>query len=130
MKNRKVLLFAIPLIFLMACNGSETKKQSADTKKDTVCKNDDWKLAVQAWSFHKFSFCEAVDKAKKAGFKYMEAYPGQKVYKDKEQSTYFTMGEELKQFIKDTLSKAGIELVAYGVVKCDSAYKWEQVFSF
>ena len=39
----------------------------------------DWKLAVQMWTFNKFSFLEGIDKADSCGFKYIEAFPGQKI---------------------------------------------------
>ena len=54
----------------------------AMTLLGTCCANAapgglDWKLGVQAWSFNKFTFTEALDKATRAGMHYIEIYPGQ-----------------------------------------------------
>ena len=49
---------------------------------------DAFKLAVQAWSFNRFTFYEAIDKAASLGLKYIEAYPGQKLSKDKSNITF------------------------------------------
>ncbi len=37
----------------------------------------DWRLGIQLWTFHKFTFTEAVEKAKSLGLKYIEAFAGQ-----------------------------------------------------
>ena len=41
-----------------------------------------WKLGVQTYSFNRFSFFEAIDKAASIGLKYAEAYPGQRISSD------------------------------------------------
>ena len=42
-----------------------------------------WKQSVQAYSFNKFTFYESIDKAEEIGLKYIEAYPWQKLSKDR-----------------------------------------------
>ena len=49
----------------------------------SAAQNDDWRLGIQAWSFRKFTFFEAVDKTASLGLKYIEAYPGQKFSADR-----------------------------------------------
>lgn len=75
-----------------------------------------WKLAVQAYTFNRFTFFEAVDKAKALGLKYIEAYPGQVL--SKEDKTRFTpdASPEVRAKVKAKLKEAGIKLVNYGVV--------------
>ena len=46
-------------------------------------KAPEWKLAVQAYTFNRFTFFEAIEKAKAAGVKYIEAYPGQRLSPEK-----------------------------------------------
>ena len=41
-----------------------------------------WRLAIQCWTFNRFTFYETVDKAKALGIKYLEMYPGQKLKAD------------------------------------------------
>jgi len=50
-----------------------------------------WRLGCQAYSFNRFSFFEAVDKNASLGLKYIEAYPGQVLYK----GSSARMGREL-----------------------------------
>jgi len=38
---------------------------------------DEWRLGIQFWTFHKFTFAEAVEKAKTLGLKYVEGFAGQ-----------------------------------------------------
>ena len=38
-----------------------------------------WRLGMQAYSFNRFTFYEAVEKNKALGMEYIEAYPGQKL---------------------------------------------------
>ncbi len=44
---------------------------------------ENWKLGMQAYSFKEFTFYEAVDKNKALGMRYIEAFPGQRLSKEK-----------------------------------------------
>ncbi len=44
---------------------------------------EDWKLGMQAYSFNRFTFSEAVEKNKALGMDYIECYPGQTLSKEK-----------------------------------------------
>ncbi len=133
MKNLiKLSLFVA--MFAVACNGQQSGKEASaekcDTNKETTKSCDDWKLAVQSWSFHNFTLCEAISKAKETGVKYIEIYPGQKIGGGMEGTTHFTMNDEAKAFIKDTLEKAGLTWVAYGVTGAKDEAEWEKLFAF
>jgi hypothetical protein len=45
----------------------------------SISAQEDWQLAIQSWTFHKYSFLESVDKADSLGVRELEVYPGQKV---------------------------------------------------
>jgi len=76
-----------------------------------------WRLAIQAYTFRKFTFFEAVDKAKGLGLKYIEAYPGQTLSKDHKDVKFdHNMTAETQEIVKKKLKEAGITLVNYGVV--------------
>ena len=40
---------------------------------------ENWRLGMQAYSFNRFTFYEAVDKTRALGMRYIEAYPGQRL---------------------------------------------------
>jgi sugar phosphate isomerase/epimerase len=128
---KKISLFIISVVLLMigACNsgGEATKK---DAKGKTCEDSSGLKLAVQAWTFHDTSFCTAIDMAKQAGVKYIEAYRGQQIGGGVEGNTHYTMDDETLSFIQDTLEKAGIKMVAYGVASGKDSAEWVQLFSF
>jgi len=46
-------------------------------------------IAVQCWTFRKFSFLETLDKVKALGLHHLEAYPGQKLLPDKNDNSQF-----------------------------------------
>ncbi|MHC4521154.1 MAG: hypothetical protein ACYTAS_21375, partial [Planctomycetota bacterium] len=43
----------------------------------TAQAGEKWRLGMQAYSFNRFTFYEAVEKNKALGMRYIEAYPGQ-----------------------------------------------------
>jgi sugar phosphate isomerase/epimerase len=93
----------------------------------------DWRLAIQAWSFNRFTFYEAVDKTASLGLKWMEAYPhGQKLSKDKPAIIFgHDMPVELRKEVKQKLQDAGLKLVNYGVAKLpNDEAECRKVFDF
>jgi len=76
-----------------------------------------WRLGCQAYSFNKFTFYEAVDKNVSLGLKYIEAYPGQRLSKEKPDAAFdHNMSPEIRAEVKAKLRDAGVTLVNYGVV--------------
>jgi sugar phosphate isomerase/epimerase len=75
-----------------------------------------WRLGCQAWSFHTFTFYEAVDKTASLGLRYIEAYPNQKLSPDQPNEV---IGEgsppHVRKAIKQKLSDAGVKLINLGV---------------
>jgi sugar phosphate isomerase/epimerase len=78
---------------------------------------DVWKLGMQAYSFNRFTFEEAVAKTKSLGLDYIEAYPGQQLSKDQPKvKTDHNMSSGEKLLMKQILREAGVKLINYGVV--------------
>lgn len=76
-----------------------------------------WKLGPQAYTFRLFTFYEAVDKAKSIGLHYIEAYPGQKLSKEKSDvAVSHNMSSQDKKEMMQKLRSAGVKLINYGVV--------------
>ena len=79
---------------------------------------DGWRLGVQAWTFNRFTFFEAVEKVASLGLDWIEAYPGQPVSKDRaDMKLDYSMPPEVRTEVKQKLDRAGVKLVNYGVVR-------------
>ena len=81
--------------------------------------SQDWKLAIQTWTFHTTGFIESVDKADSLGIKYVEAYPGQKVGGSIPGTFNYTLDKDARFKLKHYLNWMKIKVIAYGVVDKD-----------
>jgi sugar phosphate isomerase/epimerase len=82
----------------------------ADSQKD-------WRLGMQAYSFNRFTFYEAIDKTKALGMRYIEGYPGQSLSKEKPDiKADHNMSPEIRKEVLAKLRESGVKLVTYGVV--------------
>lgn len=120
--KRNLFLFIVALIFVFG--GIQSCNQPAKTTKL------DWTLAMQAWTFNKYTFTEAVEKTKALGLKYIEAYSGQELGGDYTGTTSYTGGKETEEAMKEILQKSGITLINYGVVSAKSIDEWKEIFEF
>jgi sugar phosphate isomerase/epimerase len=93
---------------------------------------DEWKprFALQLYSFRDRSFTDAVKTAKKLGFEYVEAYPGQALGGALKGNTAFTMSAENRASVKAFLADEKIKLVSYGVTGAKGEKGWRQLFDF
>lgn len=90
----------------------------------------DWKLAVHAFSFKKYSLEETLEKLSTIGVRYIELYPGQRVFPEQKLTSHFNKLKENEEPIKKLLAKYGIQAVAYGVVRGKDENEWKQIFEF
>ncbi len=90
-----------------------------------------WQLGTQAYTFNRFTFFEAVDKAAELGLSWIEAYPGQKISADIDGTMGPQMTAEQREAVKKKLAANGIRLVCFGVTGLpnDEAQS-RQVFEF
>ncbi len=73
-------------------------------------------VAVQCWSYRKYSFFETIDKVKALGIAYLQAYPGQPLGTELPNAAFDpSMTAQVRAAVKDRLGKAGLRVVAYGV---------------
>lgn len=89
-----------------------------------------WKLGVQAYTFHKFSLQEAIDKAQQLGLKYIEVYYGQPLGKDMEGTMDFRMDKATQAKVLAYARSKGVKVAASGVVICKDEAEWKQLFEF
>jgi sugar phosphate isomerase/epimerase len=99
----------------------------------TIDAYDGWRLGVQAWTFNRFTFYEAIDKTASLGLDWIEAYPhGQKLSREKPDIVFgHEMPLELRYEVKQKLADAGVRLVNYGVVNLpNDEAECRKVFEF
>ena len=111
MKQTIVLSIVVLSVCLSACGSASQRSGRRGGMRDP------WKLGMQAYSFNRFTFKEAVAKTKALGMGYIEAYPGQRLSKDKpDVKTDHNMSVADMLLMKQILREAGIKLMNYGVV--------------
>lgn len=112
--KKAFLLLIFSAVFTGTLFSQETPSQAPQVTTDAY---QDWRLAVQMWSFNRFKFYEGLDKVAALGIDYMEAYPGQRFegWGGKEKF-HHNMPAELRKQVKARLADAGVKVVNYGVV--------------
>jgi len=118
----KPLYFNI-LIFTLLLSVNTFGQQGTSEK-------DGWLLGVQSYTFHKFSFQEAIDKVQLLGLNYVEVYYGQTLGEDIDGTMDFRMDEATQRKVLDYAASKGVNIVASGVVICKDEAEWKQLFEF
>lgn len=114
---RKLLNFLPVLILVFFWNFSFAEKPE----------KSGWKLAIQSYTFHKFSLKESIAKANQTGIKNVEAFYNQPLGEGL-QGTLLTMdGASQKQLLAYAKSQK-VKIVATGVVSNKKRDDWEQIF--
>lgn len=98
-------------------------------QKDKLAKAG-WKLGVQSYTFHKFSFKEAVDKAHQLGLKYIEVYYGQPLGEGLEGTMDFRMDKKTRKKVLNYAKSKNVKIIASGVIICKNEAEWDQLFEF
>ncbi len=93
---------------------------------------ENWRLGMQAYSFNRFTFYEAVDKTKALGLRYIEVYPGHRFSVEQPDiKTDHNMSSEAKKQMLQKLRETGVKLTNYGVVKLpNNEAECRKVFNF
>jgi sugar phosphate isomerase/epimerase len=106
-KITRLLVLVTVTVFIVSCGSSQNITKDEPTR--------DWRIAIQAYTFKKFTFFEAVEKTSSLGLRYIDAYRKQKI-SDGIDVKFIDMSPQIREQVKGKLSKAGIKLVNYGVV--------------
>ena len=116
MKRSLIALLGVALV-----SGAVTTASAASS---------DWKLALQAWTFNKDTFCDTVDKAKTLGLKYIEAFPGQVIGGDIDGKLTPDLDAASQKKVLAKLKAAGVTLVNFGVTGAKDEPGWTKFFLF
>ncbi|MCD6392694.1 MAG: DUF1080 domain-containing protein [Planctomycetes bacterium] len=120
---RKAAFFVLAAIVVLACCLPQASAQQEQRRgrgrgfHPPTDAYDGWRLGMQAYSFNRFTFFEAVDKTASLGLDWIEAYPGQRLSKDHPGvKTDHNMSTEMQDVMKAKLRDSGVRLINYGVV--------------
>ena len=118
-------LFII-LTVLTGFNSIKSVAQIANQSEQEIAKK--WKLGIAMWTFHNFTFEEAIAKTDSAGLDYVEVFPFQKSIKALNDTIISKLSpagiEKLKQLLKDKNIKVG-SIYAFGGKTVES---WKKEF--
>lgn len=120
---RKVCLFfavAASLLAVAACGPRQTKAEKQG-----------WRLAMQSFTFHDFTFQEALAKTDSLGVKYIEAFPGHRLgNRWGERRFGFQMDSVTRREILALADSVGVKIVGTGVFSTSDPDEWEKEFAF
>jgi len=118
------------VILLASVGGGCLNICRAERGGQTAAEKLGWRLSVQAYTFNRFTFFQAVDKTASMGIKCIEMYPEQQINDENDAVTHFSMDAGTRRKILNKLDAAGVKLVNYGVVSNVDAAEWRQLFEF
>jgi len=136
---KKIVLLIVLSVGVAVIGSCREQERYSEESKIVSLKNhpttdvyDGWRLGVQAWTFNRFTFYEAVDKTASLGLEWIEAYPGQQLSKEKSGiNLNHDMPANIRAEVKQKLNDAGVRLVNYGVVYLpNNEAKCRKVFDF
>jgi sugar phosphate isomerase/epimerase len=88
-----------------------------EKRRMTMNQTAGWRLGCQAYSFHHFTFFEAIDKNAALGLKFIEAYPGQLLSPEQKDVKFgHDASPEVLDAVRAKLAACGVAMVNYGVV--------------
>lgn len=86
-----------------------------------------WKLAIQSYTFHKFSLKESIEKATQTGIRNVEAFYNQPLGEGLE-GTLLTMDESTQKQLLAYAKSQDVKIIATGVVSNKKRDDWEKIF--
>jgi sugar phosphate isomerase/epimerase len=131
-----LIVLSVGVAVIVSCRKQEhySKEPKIVSLKNhpTTDAYDGWRLAVQSYTFNRFTFYEAIDKTASLGLEWIEAYPGQRLSREKSGLNFnHDMPQNIRAEVKHKLNDAGIRLVNYGVVHLpNNEAKCRKVFDF
>lgn len=112
----------------------EDKRESETVESKTINYNEvrirEFPIALQCYTYRRYSFMETLDKAVELGIKYIQPYPGQKLNADGSGSMSPDMTEDEIKLVKNRLEKLGLTLTQFGVADVYDESSAGELFEF
>ena len=130
MKNIINIVTALAISFAaVQCSSSSSStrgtKASSSNSGEVV---NNWKIGIQTWTFRMFTLQEAIAKADSAGVKNLEAFWGQRLSKDLNDTFGIRLSPSGRAALKDMLKSKGMSITAMGVISPRTREDWIQAF--
>ena len=100
----------------------------AENSKKTQDQNAEWNIGVALYSFNRFSFTDALDKADSAGVNYVEGFSFHNMGKEFNDKTMAAMTEEDISKLKELLSSKKLEMQSMYVSGAKNEADWKYYF--
>ncbi|MDP3470031.1 MAG: sugar phosphate isomerase/epimerase [Daejeonella sp.] len=100
----------------------------ADNSKKAQDQHAEWNMGVALYSFNRFSFADALDKADSAGVKYVEGFSFHNMGKEFNDKTMAAMTKEDISEIKEMLSAKNLEMQSMYVSGAKTEADWKYYF--
>lgn len=120
----------LPSAFLLATALLLTSCHQAGTPSSVPAADHRIELGVQAWTFNRGTFAQAVEKTAALGVRYIQAYPRQKIGGGIEGTMVPTMDASTREKVLALLKSHGVTLTSFGVVRAANEEEWRQIFFF
>lgn len=131
MKTTIVLLLC-GMVIVSACNNNPqtTKAESADSTAttSTIDPAKDWKFGVAIWTFHTFSFPDALDKVDSAGLTYIEPNTFTKTGNGKKDSIIMQLSADGIEKLKALVAKKNLKVESVYIVGDSTIGSWKKQF--
>ena len=100
----------------------------AESSKKTQDQNAEWNIGVALYSFNRFSFADALDKADSAGVNYVEGFSFHNMGKEFNDKTMAAMTDEDISKLKEMLSAKKLEMQSMYVSGAKNEADWKYYF--
>ncbi|HQS04305.1 MAG: hypothetical protein B7X86_02605 [Sphingobacteriales bacterium 17-39-43] len=100
----------------------------AENSKKTQDQNAEWNIGVALYSFNRFSFADALDKADSAGVNYVEGFSFHNMGKEFNDKTMAAMTDEDISKLKEMLSAKKLEMQSMYVSGAKNEADWKYYF--
>ena len=100
----------------------------AESSKKAEVQNAKWNMGVALYSFNRFSFADALDKAESAGVNYVEGFSFHNLGKDFNGKTMASTTKEDIRKMKEMLSKKNLKMQSMYVSGAKNEADWKHYF--
>ena len=125
------LLIFLSWIIISGCSKQSKSQESNPDQYPGITKAEKSGiyLAIQSYTFHRFSLIEALDKTQELGIHYIEVFPGHRLGGKWENQTFdFNMNSDTRKEIKELANSKNIRIIATGVFVTNNSEDWEKMF--
>lgn len=120
----------ITILFILACSLTAWAGHTPEApgRQET---QKEIRLAMQSYTFHRFTLVEAFDKTQQLGLKLIEVFPGHKLGGKWGDTPFgFDLDSQTCRELRELAASKGIRIIATGVYVAEQSSDWEKMFRF